>query len=65
MQEENGYWFVLTEYENGRCGYTERRYKTKLSAQRRAKIIRQRQGIKTAKVCYQCGVKPIDIKKFI
>lgn len=60
----NGNYFVLTIYEGGRAGYSERRYKTPRGAERRAVIQRKKAGVKTARVCYQTGMT-VDIKKFI
>ncbi len=59
-----GYYFVLTKYESGRCGYSERKYATESGARRRAVAIRKRAGVKSATVCYQTGLT-VDIKKFI
>lgn len=59
-----GYFFVLTEYESGRVGYSVRRYQTERQAERRAALQRKKSGVKTAKVCYQTG-QTVDIKKFI
>lgn len=59
-----GYYFVLTIYEGGRAGYTEKQYKTSHGAERRAAIQRKKAGVRSAKVCYQIG-NTIDLKKFI
>lgn len=61
---EAGYYFVLTKYKSGRCGYSERKYATEQGARRRAAAIRKRADVKSATVCYQTGLT-VDIKKFI
>lgn len=62
---KDGYFFVLTVYENGRVGYSERRYQTEKKAERLARLRRKRAGVKTATVRYQAGQTAVDIKKFI
>ena len=59
-----GFYFVLTIYEGGRAGYTEKKYRTAHGAERRAAIQRNKAGVKTARVCYETG-NSVDIKKFI
>lgn len=59
-----GNYFVLTIYEGGRVGYSEKRYKTQAGANRRAELQRKKAGVRTARVCYQTG-QTVDIKKFI
>lgn len=60
----NGFYFVLTIYQGGRVGYSEKQYKTERGASRRAALQRNKAGVRTAKVCYQTG-ETVDIKKFI
>lgn len=60
----SGYYFVLTIYQGGRVGYSEKQYKTERGANRRAELQRKKAGVNTAKVCYQTG-ETVDIKKFI
>lgn len=61
----NGYYFVLTEYENGRKSYSAKRYRTKQGAERRAAITKLKPGVTAARVKYQAGQTAVDIKKFI
>ncbi len=61
----SGYYFILTEFTDGRYGYSERRYTSYEEAETRAEIKRSKAGVKTARVKYQTGENPIDIKKFI
>ena len=60
----SGYYFVITEYKNGRYGYSEKRYETSGQAERQAKIQRKKSEVKRALVCYQTGLT-IDIKKYV
>lgn len=60
----NEYFFVLTIYEGGRVGYSEKQYKTQQGANRRAALQSKKAGVKTARVCYHTG-ETVDIKKFI
>ncbi len=62
---DGGYFFVLTHYESGRWGYSERRFPTAEQAERCAEIKRTKAGVKTAGVRYQAGQTAVDIKKFI
>lgn len=61
----NGYYFVLVEYNGGRCGYSDARYASEKAAERRARLIRKKEGVRSAKVRYQYGVMPVDIKNFV
>ena len=61
----SGYYFILTEFSDGRYGYSERKYKSKEEAEASAAIKRGKAGVKSAKVKYQSGANPVDIKKFI
>ena len=60
----NEKYFVLTKYESGRCGYSERKYDTPQGAERRASAIRKKPGVKSASVCCQTAAT-IDIKNYI
>ena len=60
-----GYYFVLTEYESGRYGVSERRFATESEAERRAESRRKKAGVKSARVKYQAGQNDVDIRKFI
>lgn len=61
----SGYYFVLTEYEDGRFGYSEQRFSTEDDAELCAASRRKRAGVKTSRVKYQAGETDVDIKKFI
>lgn len=61
----DGYFFVLTEYESGRFGYSEKRFVTEEAAEQCAVARRKRAGVKSASVRYHAGETAVDIKKFI
>ena len=61
----SGYYFILTQFSDGRYGYSERKYKSKEEAEASAEIKRGTANVKTARVEYQSGANPVDIKKFI
>lgn len=61
----SGYFFVLTEFQGGRIGYSEMRFATEEAAEQFAAIKRLRADVKSAKVKYQAGETAVDIKKFI
>lgn len=62
---EGGYYFVLTQYADGRCAYSAKRYASEASAQRRATQLERRADVKAARVCYQTGIAPVDIKQYV
>lgn len=61
----NGYYFVVTIYKNGRCGYSEERYGTEQAAEIRAALQRRKPNVRHSYVCYQYTMSDVDIKKFV
>lgn len=61
----SGYYFVITEYASGRCGYSDKRYTEEKQAERRAAKQRKLANVISARVCYQTGTEPVDIKNYI
>lgn len=65
----SGYWFIWIEYKSGRCAIKDKRYTDETSAEHVAAKIREKHkndpAVKRVRTGYQCGIEPIDIKKYI
>lgn len=60
-----GEFIVLTEYENGRFGISEKRFTDEDSAERCARARRRRKGVKRAGVRVVESARDVDIKNLI